>query len=89
MAPRASRWARATGDRHAHWLQHRRAFGRHSKFPWTASPPDGDWEWALAVPQAEQADANHMRMTVHECVGEQEAIDTANALRKVEEAYRA
>lgn len=73
----------------AYWLQHRRAFGRHSKFPWDCVWPDGDWEWALAVPQAEQADANHMRMTVHECVGEQEAIDTANALRKVEEAYRA
>ncbi len=73
----------------AHWLQEQRAFGRHSKFPWDAVWPDGDWQWALSVPQAEQADANHMRMTVHECVGEQEAIDTAEALRKVEEAYRA
>jgi len=29
-----------------------------------------------------------MRMTVHECVGEQEALDTAEALRKVEAAYK-
>ncbi len=74
---------------HAHWLQEQCAFGRHSKFPWDAVWADGDWEWAMDVPQAEAADANHMRMTVHECVGEQEAIDTAEALRKVEAAYRA
>ncbi|MGD9498384.1 MAG: DegT/DnrJ/EryC1/StrS family aminotransferase [Armatimonadota bacterium] len=73
---------------HAHWLQQQCAFGRESKFPWDCVWPDGDWEWAMSVPLAEQADANHMRMTVHECMGEREAIDTAEALRKVEEAYR-
>ncbi len=73
----------------AHWLQNQSAFGRESHFPWDCVWPDGDWEWALSVPNAEQADENHMRMGCHECLTEQEALDTAEALWKVEEAYRA
>ncbi|MCD6362124.1 MAG: DegT/DnrJ/EryC1/StrS family aminotransferase [Armatimonadetes bacterium] len=72
---------------HAHWLREQSAFGRESHFPWDTLW-DGDWEWAMSVPNAEAADANHMRITVHECLTEREAIDTAAALRKVEEAYR-
>ena len=71
----------------AHWLQNQCAFGRESHFPWDALW-DGDWEAALAVPGAEAADANHMRITVHECLTEAEALDSAAAIRKVEEAYR-
>lgn len=74
---------------HAHWLQNKTAFGRESDFPWECVWPDGDWEWALSVPNAEAADENHMRMGCHECLTEQEAIDTAEALRKCEEAYLA
>ncbi|MGM0494101.1 MAG: DegT/DnrJ/EryC1/StrS family aminotransferase [Armatimonadota bacterium] len=73
----------------AHWLQERSAFGRQSHFPWDCVWPDGDWDWALDVPNAWKADENHMRMGVHECLTEQEALDTAEALHKVEEAYLA
>jgi len=72
---------------HAHWLQNQSAFGKESHFPWDTLW-EGDWDEVLKVPGAEAADANHMRMTVHECVGEQEALDTAEALRKVEAAYK-
>jgi perosamine synthetase len=71
----------------AHWLQEQSAFGRDSHFPWDCVWPDGDWEWALDVPNAWVADENHMRMGVHECCDEQTALDTAEALRKVEAAY--
>lgn len=70
----------------AFWLQEQRAFGRESHFPWDTLW-DGDWQWALSVPGAEAADANHMLISVHECLTEREALDTAAALRKVEEAY--
>lgn len=71
----------------AYWLKEQRAYGRKSHFPWDCVWPDGDWEWALDVPNAWAADENHMRMGVHECCGEQEALDTAEALRKVEAAW--
>jgi len=74
----------ATG---AHWLVNQCAYGKESHYPWDALW-DGDWEAALAVPGAEEADANHMRITVHECLTEAEALDSAAAIRKVEEAYR-
>ncbi len=70
----------------AHWLRKQSAFGRESHFPWDVVWPDGDWEWALDVPNAWAADDNHMRLGIHECCGEQEAVDTAEALRKIEEA---
>jgi len=86
---------------HAYWLQHQCAFGRDSHFPWDTLweggaegagsgrlRTQGDWQAVLQVPGAEAADANHMRMSVHECTGEQEALDTAEALRKVEAAYK-
>ncbi len=73
----------------AYWLQNQSAFGRESKFPWDCVWKDGDWEWALSVPNAQVADDNHMRMGIHECCTEREALDTAEALRKVEEAYLA
>ncbi|MGI5818548.1 MAG: DegT/DnrJ/EryC1/StrS family aminotransferase [Armatimonadota bacterium] len=73
----------------SHWLQQQSAFGRESKFPWDCVWPDGDWQAALDVPNAWKADENHMRMGVHECCTEQEALDTAAALLKVEEAYGA
>jgi len=86
---------------HAYWLQHQCAFGRESHFPWDTLweggaegagsgrlRTQGDWQAVLQVPGAEAADANHMRMSVHECTGEQEALDTAEALRKVEAAYK-
>lgn len=72
---------------HAHWLQNQCAFGRKSRFPWDTLW-EGDWEEVLKVPGAEAADANHMRMGVHECLTEREAVDTAAALRKVERAYK-
>ena len=72
----------------AYWLQEQRAFGRESHFPWDTLW-DGDWEWAMSVPGAEAADANHMRISVHECLTDCEALDAAAALRKVEEAYLA
>ena len=73
----------------SHWLREQSAYGRRSRFPWDCVWPDGDWEWALDVPNAWAADENHMRMGIHECCGEQEALDTAEALRKVEAAYLA
>jgi dTDP-4-amino-4,6-dideoxygalactose transaminase len=72
----------------AYWLQNRRAYGKESHFPWDCAW-DGDWEWALDVPTAEEAVQNHMLLGVHECCTKQEAADTAEALRKVEAAYSA
>ncbi len=71
----------------AHWLVNQSAFGKESHYPWDVFY-SGDWEEALKVPGAEAADANHMRIAVHECLTEAEALDTAAAIKKVEEAYR-
>jgi len=71
----------------AQWLVNQSAYGKESHFPWDTLW-DGDWEAALAVPGAEAADANHMRIAVHECLTEAEALDSAAAIRKVEETYR-
>lgn len=68
------------------WFKERKVFG-NSSWPWKTGQYKGDLNRQYPLPNARAADATHIRLAVHENFGEQEALDVAEALRKVEAAF--
>ncbi len=68
------------------WFTQRRVFGT-SGYPWTAPEYRGDRERAFPCPNATDAVAGHLLLTVLESWGQSEIDDIASAFAKVERAY--
>lgn len=70
----------------AYWMQHQATYGQ-SRCPWVCPYYGRQISYEGKLPNAHLGRDLHMQMSVHECYGEKEADDIANALRKVEAAY--
>jgi perosamine synthetase len=68
------------------WYRERRVLGEPG-FPWNNPLYKGDASVVYDTPNLKATLANWTRMLIHENCGEQEAIDVASALRKVEARY--
>lgn len=74
----------------AYWIREMKTYGE-TKEPWTSGHWKGDitkLDYANCVPGAEACVRNLTRYGIHECMGAQEAIDMAEAIAKVDRAYR-
>lgn len=72
---------------HARWLVERRAFGT-GHYPWCAPEYQGDPNRQFPCPNAVAVTDSDFNLYLHERCGEQEALDTVEAILKVERAYR-
>jgi len=68
------------------WIRERQTYGS-SRCPWVCPYYGKAISYEEAVPNARQAIANHMVLSVHENYGDRECADIAAALSKVESAY--
>ncbi len=74
----------------SYWIREMKTYGE-TKEPWTSPHWKGDinkLDYANCVPGAEACVRNLTRYGIHECMGEQEAVDMAEAIAKVDRAYR-
>lgn len=69
------------------YIMDRKAYG-DTTCPWCCPLWGGAVDYENCCPNAEQADFNLMRTTVHESYSEEDARDIALAIAKVEAAYR-
>ncbi len=72
------------------WINNMETYGS-TKEPWTSPHWKGDInaiDYANSVPNAKIAMTKLMRYGIHECMGEQEAVDMAKAIAKVDAVYR-
>ncbi|MBI2191706.1 MAG: DegT/DnrJ/EryC1/StrS family aminotransferase [Planctomycetes bacterium] len=67
------------------FIRDRQTFGR-SGCPWACHPHSRYYQ-EPKLPGARQAIDRHITFTIHECMGEREAEDMTQALRKLETAY--
>lgn len=78
----------ALAFKHPYLLEHK-AYGQ-SDCPWSCPywQKQGNVDYAHCCPNAERADYNLMRTTIHESFSDEDARDIGLALAKVERAYR-
>lgn len=70
----------------AKWFVEKNTYGK-SGYPWTDPNYKGDRNPSFSLPNCIEAIETHFNLVVNENYGEQEAIDYADALHKVESAY--
>jgi dTDP-4-amino-4,6-dideoxygalactose transaminase len=69
------------------YIQEKHAYG-DGACPWCCPKWGGEFDYGNCCPNAEQADFNLMRTTVHESLSDDDARDMGRAIAKVEKAYR-
>lgn len=70
----------------AKWFRERITFGK-SGYPWNAPEYKGDKNRVFTCPNAIKSVEEHFNLQINENYGEQEVLDFAEALHKVENAY--
>jgi dTDP-4-amino-4,6-dideoxygalactose transaminase len=69
------------------WIQDRAIFAK-SGIPWSLAPQGVQYDYTHACPNAEQALADHILISLNESVSKETLSRVALAMKRIESAYR-
>ena len=69
------------------WIQDRAIFAK-SGIPWSLAPQGIEYDYTHACPNAEQALADHILISLNESVSKETLSRVALAMKRIESAYR-